>query len=119
MRQFTYFTCKVTSLPWFAHFGMRICGDAQLLSCSHLVDHTRIMLDFHVNLIGPRSFWRDKTWHLLCISSFNCYSSSPVFQDPMNKSHFNLKLFMKIPQPTLSEMHSEQPFHRLGKSRVK
>ena len=29
---------------WFAHFGMRSCGGAQLWSCSHLVDHTSIML---------------------------------------------------------------------------
>ena len=26
---------------------------------------------------------------------------------------------MKNPQPTLSEMHSKEPFYRLGKSRVK
>jgi len=28
--QFTYSKCKVGSLLWFPHFGMRICGGAQL-----------------------------------------------------------------------------------------
>ena len=31
---------------WLAHFGMRICGGAQLLRSSHLQDHTSIMLIF-------------------------------------------------------------------------
>ena len=37
-----------------------------------------------------------------------------------DESHFlTQNLFMKIPQDTLSEIHSKQPFHRLGKLRVK
>ena len=36
-----------------------------LLSCSHLMNHTSILLIFHVTLIGQRSFWEDKTWHFL------------------------------------------------------
>jgi hypothetical protein len=36
-------------------FGMKICGGAQLLRCSHLVvDHTSYLLIFKVNLIGQR-----------------------------------------------------------------
>ena len=38
--------CKVASLLWFAHFDMRIGEGAQLLSCSHVVDHTSIPLIF-------------------------------------------------------------------------
>ena len=99
--------CKVASFLWFAHFGMRICGGAQLLSCSHWVDHTSILLIFHVKLIGERSFWGIKYDIFLCIPSFKyCNlknqrvihdhlflrnSSSSMFQDPTNKSHFNLK----------------------------
>jgi hypothetical protein len=45
----------VAILLWFAHFGMRIDGGAQLLTCSHLVHHTSIPLIFQVNLIGQRS----------------------------------------------------------------
>ena len=52
-------------------------------------------------------------------SFFPCYSSSPMFQDPMNKSRITSKLSMKIPQPRLNEMHSKQPFHGLGRFRSK
>ena len=38
--------CKVAGLLWFAHFGMRICAGAQLLSRSHVVDHTSILSHF-------------------------------------------------------------------------
>ena len=41
MGQFMYSKCKVPSLLWFAHFGMRIGGVAQLLSCPHILDHTK------------------------------------------------------------------------------
>ena len=43
--------CKVASLLWFVHFGVRSNGGAQLLSCSHLVDHTCIFHVFWMNLI--------------------------------------------------------------------
>jgi hypothetical protein len=43
-------------------FGMRICGYARLLSCSHPVDHTTIRLIFQVNLVGLWSSPGDKTW---------------------------------------------------------
>ena len=56
--QFTYCKCKVASLLRFAHVGMRICEDAQLLSGTHLVDHTSLLLISHVNLIGQRSLSR-------------------------------------------------------------
>jgi hypothetical protein len=49
-------TARVASLLRFAYFDMRSCGVAQLLSCSHLVDHTSIPLISHVNLMGRRSF---------------------------------------------------------------
>ena len=52
----TYPNCQVVSLLWFAHFGMRTYGDAQLLSCCHVVDHISILLILHVNLIGQRCF---------------------------------------------------------------
>ena len=65
MGQFTYSKRKVASLLWFAHYGMRSCGDAQLWSCSHLVDYKSLMLNFQVNLIGQRTFWGDKPWHFL------------------------------------------------------
>jgi hypothetical protein len=65
MGQFTYSKCKVARLLWLAHVGMRICGCAQLLSCSHLMDHTRSPLVFHVNLIGQKYFWGNKMGHLL------------------------------------------------------
>ena len=103
--QFTYSKCKVADLSWFAHFGMRIGGGPQLLSCSHLVDHTSISLIFQVNLIGQTSFLGDKTWYFLCITSFNCYNVeiqrviyappwnilSFMFQGPIDKSHCSLK----------------------------
>ena len=92
---------------------MRICGGAQLLSCSHLVDYTSIPLIFQVNLIGRRSFLGIKYGTFLCISSFNCYdekiqkvahahffpqnSSSPMFQDPTKKSHLTLILIHDNP----------------------
>ena len=94
----------MASLLWIAHFGMRIYGG----SCSHLVDHTSILLIFQVNFIGHRSFFRGKIWrflmhtflHFLNLKNqrvvhakiFCQNSSSPMFQDPTGKSHFNLKL---------------------------
>ena len=65
MEQFTYCKCKVGSLSRFAHFGMRICGGAELSSCSYLVDHISISLVFKVDLIGWRSSLEDKTWPFL------------------------------------------------------
>ena len=88
MGYFTYSKCKVVSLLWFAHFNMRICGDAQLLDCSLVVDHTSVLLILQVNLIGQRSFFQwgggggvDKTCHFL-VPHFNCC---------------NLKILMVIP----------------------
>lgn len=52
--QFTCSKCKVAILLWFAHICTRSHGDAQLLSWSYLVNHTRIPLIFWVNLIGMR-----------------------------------------------------------------
>ena len=54
---------KVASLLWFARFGTRIDEGTQMLSCSHLVDHTYILLISQVNLIGQRSFLENKTSH--------------------------------------------------------
>jgi hypothetical protein len=51
---------------WFAHFCMGICGDAQLLSCSRLVEHTSIPLILQVNLIGQRSCLGDKNIAFSC-----------------------------------------------------
>ena len=63
--------CKVTSVICFTHFGLRICGDAQLVSCSHLVDHTSIILIFSL-VKGFLS--RDKNMAFyLCITSFDHY----------------------------------------------
>ena len=49
MGQFAYSKRKVASLYWIAYFGMRICGGAQLWSCSHLVDHTITLLTHFSN----------------------------------------------------------------------
>lgn len=57
MGQFTYSNCKVASSLWLAHFVQRICGDAQLLSFSHLVVHTKIPLIFQMNSIVQMSFF--------------------------------------------------------------
>ena len=48
-------------------------------------------------------------------------SSLPMFQDPTNIFHFNPQiLFIKIPQPALSEIHTKQPtLSWLGKLGVK
>ena len=127
MVQFIYSKCKVTSLLWFAHFGTRIAESSELLSCSHLVDHTSIPLIFQVNLI-------DKTRHFfLCITSFNYYSlkiqrvNSCLFI-PLEIALLscfkilwtNLILTSKLvhENPTLSEIHLKQPLQRLGKLRV-
>ena len=65
MGQFTYSKCKGLDYCGWHMCGMRICGCAQLLSCSHLMDYTRSPLVFHVNLNGQRSFWGNKIGHLL------------------------------------------------------
>ena len=124
---------------WIAYYGLHILAwefvDAQLLSCSHPMEHTRIMLDFHVNLIGAMSFWRDRIWHLLCISSFNCYnlkfqrvigahpppgySSSPMFQDLVNKSYFYLKKCpWKYHHQHWVKCTQNNPFISLGSQRL-
>ena len=72
--QFMCSKCKVASLLSFAHFGMKIHGGAQLLSCSRVMDHTIIMLFFHTILIGQRSFGEIKHVIFLCIPSFNYYN---------------------------------------------
>ena len=67
--------CKVASLYWFAYSSMRIVGGAQLLGCSHLVDHTSIPLMFHVSLTGQRSSCGGIQYgFMLCILSLNCYN---------------------------------------------
>ena len=50
---------------WLAYCDLHILSvrsgrGAQLLSCSHLVDHTNIPLIFQMNCIGQRSFGGDK-----------------------------------------------------------
>ena len=41
-------------------------------------------------------------------------NSSPVFQDPLDKSHFDLKTCpWKFHNPTSNEMHSKQHFHKI------
>ena len=47
-------------------------------------------------------------------------SSFPKFQGPTDNPILASKLVhvLKIPQPTLSELHSKQPFHGLRKLRV-
>ena len=72
MEEVTYYKCKVDSLLRFKYFDMIICGSAQLLSCSHLVTHTSILLIFKVNLIGQGSFLGAKTWHFLVHPIFQC-----------------------------------------------
>ena len=48
-------------LLWFAHFGMKIHGGAQLLSFPHPMDHRSILLIFQVNLIDQKSLLGNKT----------------------------------------------------------
>lgn len=61
MGWFTCSKCMVASLLWFAYFGSRIGGDAQLLSCCYLVDHICIHLISKVSFIGHMFHWGDKT----------------------------------------------------------
>ena len=52
MGQFTYSKCKVAKVLHL-HILARDFVDAQLLRCSHLVDHISISLIFQVNSMGP------------------------------------------------------------------
>ena len=76
-----------------------------LWTCSFIeLFPSRGLLKFEVNLIVQRPFFEgggegDKTWHFLCIDSIipkvvpiisPCYSLSPMFQNHVEKSHFNL-----------------------------
>lgn len=45
--------------------------------------------------------------------------SSPIFQDPTNKSHFKSNFSKKVPQPPLSKMSANQHFHSLKMLGVK
>ena len=65
MGQFTYSKCKVASMLWFAHFGIRIGAGAQLMSCPHTLDHTSILLIFEGKLDGQKPVLGDKTRHFL------------------------------------------------------
>ena len=49
----------------FAHFGMGIRDGAQLLSCSHPMNNTSILLYSKVNLVGQRSSLEDESCHFL------------------------------------------------------
>ena len=136
MGHFTCSKCKVVDLLWFVYFGMRIGGGAQLLSRSHVGEHTSILLISPVNFIGHMSFLGDKAWHFLVhpflqlVQSKNpkgylCpflspqNNSSPMLHDPREKSHFNLKTCpWKLHNQHWTKWHSKQPFHRLGKLRV-
>ena len=107
MGHFTYLKSKVASLLWFAHFGMRICGGAQLLNNFQLMDCRSIPLNFEVNTIGQRSskgiqhgishaclpsivmIFKTKGLFMPIFSPQT--SSSSMFQDPTHKSHFNHK----------------------------
>ena len=126
MVQFTCSKCKVTSLLWFAHFGMRIGEGGRVLSCSHLVDHTSIPLIIQVNLI-------DKTRQFLVHHFLQLlYSKTPKGQFMIIYSveiaHLPcFKILWITPiltsklvheNPTLSEIYLKQPLHRLGKLRV-
>lgn len=97
--------CKVPSLLWFAHFAMRLCGGAPLLSCSHVVYHTSTcLLSKWIRLV--KGLFGYKTWHFfasppaivitkifrgLFILIFPFNSFSPMFQGPRDKTHLNLK----------------------------
>lgn len=100
-----------------------------------LVHHASLSFLFHVSMIGQRSSQGIKHDISLSITSFTCfnletprvicahfslrYSSFPIFQNLMEKSHFNLKCCpSKFQQSTSNEMQSKQPFHGLGKLRV-
>ena len=69
-RRYVCYGCKVASLLWFAHFGMRICGGAQLLSSPNLVDHTSLCsfskwLSFGLVFMAPLICWTYKSeWRL-------------------------------------------------------
>jgi hypothetical protein len=58
MEHFTYSNCKVASLLWFAHFGMRICASANLSSCSHLVESHKHSTHFLGEIDWLKVFWR-------------------------------------------------------------
>jgi hypothetical protein len=49
----------------FAHFGMIIRDGAQLLSCSHSMNNTSILLISKVNLVGQSSSLEDEIYHFL------------------------------------------------------
>ena len=123
------------SLLWFAHFTMRICGGMQLPSCSYLVDHISIPLIFQMNLIGNDPFWEDETWFFtilfFCIPSLKKSKGLFMWSPPLNIAHFlcfkmilkrnpilTSKLTYENSTTRLSEMHSKQPFHQLGKWRI-
>ena len=67
---------------------------------------------------------------ILCIPSFICYNLNlqrvfsfkivhlPCFKILQLNPVLMSILSMKIPEPTLSEMHSKQPSHSIGKLRV-
>lgn len=78
MGQVSYTNCKVASPLSFVHFDQRICKCAQMLSCSHLVNHKYIPLVFHMNLIDQKTFFlREGTQNygiFMCTSSFKWYN---------------------------------------------
>ena len=89
---------------------------AQLLSCSHLVDHTSILFIFHVNLIGQRSFWGMKHGIFLCIPALNYYNGNiwdnswPIFSLKYITLHVS-RSYRLIPYLTSKIVHenSTQP----------
>lgn len=125
---FTYSNCMVASLLWFAHMGIKICGDKQLLSCFHLLDRTCISLSSQVNSTS-HYFFGVKNDVIVCTHSFNFYDiklqwvfhthffpeniSSSMFQNPIESSRFNLKIYPWNLMTNMSEMNWKQPFHRL------
>lgn len=69
MRQFTYPNCKVA---W--EFGLQICGGAQLLGWSHLVDQTSTTLIFCSTWLVEVSLVEIKDDIWICNPSFTSYN---------------------------------------------
>ena len=114
---------------------MRMCGKAQLLRWSQLVDHKSPPLVFQSNwsikgllrgtnlssycasllviVIISKSQW------LFVLGFSPCYNPSPMFQDPMDKFHLNLKTCPWKPHNQhWVKCTQNNPFIDLGKLRV-
>ena len=75
MGHFTCSKCKLASMLWFAHFGMKIGDGAQLLNCSHLVFHTSNSTHSPCEFDWSKVFLGEvKQDKFLCITSFSHYN---------------------------------------------